>query len=118
MTLVLSYFVYCFSALALLLAVSLTYWSPRSHRHHSKIMSNAHLEAGAGPNVLTVYPEWMLFGDSITQQSFAAGGLGQHMSEVYQRRADIINRGYGGYNTEWALRILPYVRICTISVCL
>lgn len=57
----------------------------------------------------TVYPGWLLFGDSITQQSFSAGGYGQWMSDNYQRRADIINRGYGGYNTEWALRIMPYV---------
>lgn len=57
----------------------------------------------------TVYPEWLLFGDSITQQSFSPGGYGQWMAENYQRRADIINRGYGGYNSEWALRILPYV---------
>ncbi|KAK9894680.1 SGNH hydrolase [Cystobasidium minutum MCA 4210] len=60
-------------------------------------------------SIPTVYPEWMLFGDSITQQSFSAGGYGQWMADNYQRRVDIINRGYGGYNTEWALRILPYI---------
>lgn len=52
----------------------------------------------------TVYPEWLLFGDSISQQSFSAGGYGQWVADYYQRRADIINRGYDGCNTEWALR--------------
>ena len=58
-----------------------------------------------------VYPQWLLFGDSITQHSFMPGGLGQSLADAYQRRLDIVNRGYGGYNTEWGLHVAPHVRI-------
>ena len=109
------------------------------------------LTHGARPRVL-------LFGDSITQQSFARGGWGARLADAYARKArecdwegimitlvfvywigvkrgglgafffidrdffsllptththtrqaDIINRGYSGYNTEWALSIAPEV---------
>lgn len=53
----------------------------------------------------------LLFGDSITQQSFFADspdgcgcGWSAHISDRYQRRADVLNRGFGGYNTGWFLR--------------
>jgi hypothetical protein len=29
--------------------------------------------------------------------------------DAYQRRADVINRGYSGYNTDWVLHILPEI---------
>lgn len=56
------------------------------------------------------YPSWIMFGDSITQQAWQRGGLGQHLSEVYQRRMDIVNRGFSGYNSNWALQAAPRVR--------
>ena len=43
----------------------------------------------------------VLFGDSLTQQSFSVGGFGQRLADVYQRRADILNRGLSGYNSRW-----------------
>ncbi|KXN82596.1 hypothetical protein AN958_02447 [Leucoagaricus sp. SymC.cos] len=48
---------------------------------------------------------FMLFGDSITQGAWEPGlnGFGQRLSHVYSRSLDVINRGYSGYNTEWAL---------------
>mmetsp|Transcript_31435 Transcript_31435/g.64115 ORF Transcript_31435/g.64115 Transcript_31435/m.64115 type:complete len:271 (+) Transcript_31435:168-980(+) len=48
----------------------------------------------------------ILFGDSITQQSFSAadGGWGAYIADRYQRRADVLNRGFSGYNTDWFLR--------------
>ena len=49
----------------------------------------------------------VLFGDSITQQSFAPGGWGAAVANQYQRTADVTLRGYSGYNTRWALRLLP-----------
>eukprot|EP00937_MAST-01D_sp_MAST-1D-sp2_P002293 g2293.t1 len=49
----------------------------------------------------------VLFGDSITQQSFAVGGWGARLADYYCRRADVLNRGYSGYNTKWALHLLP-----------
>ena len=43
--------------------------------------------------MLSEYPQWILFGDSITFQSFRTGGLGQRLSETYARRLDVLNRG-------------------------
>lgn len=54
-------------------------------------------------------PRFVLFGDSITQQSFRPGGWGARLADRYDRTADIMNRGYSGYNTRWALRLLPSV---------
>ena len=50
----------------------------------------------------------LLLGDSITQLSFSASlsGWGAHIGDVYQRRADVYNRGFSGYNTDWILRYL------------
>eukprot|EP00735_Rhodelphis_limneticus_P013636 TRINITY_DN7587_c0_g1::TRINITY_DN7587_c0_g1_i1::g.1961::m.1961 TRINITY_DN7587_c0_g1::TRINITY_DN7587_c0_g1_i1::g.1961 ORF type:complete len:434 (-),score=83.10,sp/Q3SZ16/IAH1_BOVIN/42.22/3e-51,Lipase_GDSL/PF00657.17/9.9e-28,Lipase_GDSL_2/PF13472.1/2.7e-21,Ftsk_gamma/PF09397.5/0.12,DUF303/PF03629.13/0.16,Barstar/PF01337.13/0.4 TRINITY_DN7587_c0_g1_i1:348-1649(-) len=47
-------------------------------------------------------PNIVLFGDSITQFSFASGGWGAKLSEAYVRKADVINRGFSGYNTRHA----------------
>mmetsp|Transcript_23052 Transcript_23052/g.49916 ORF Transcript_23052/g.49916 Transcript_23052/m.49916 type:complete len:272 (+) Transcript_23052:95-910(+) len=48
----------------------------------------------------------LLFGDSITQQSFSATecGWGAVLSDRYQRRADVLNRGFSGYNSTWFLK--------------
>ena len=49
----------------------------------------------------------ILLGDSITQLSFSSpNGFGAHLADVYQRRADVFNRGYSGYNTKWILELL------------
>jgi len=49
----------------------------------------------------------VLFGDSLTQRSYDEGGWGASLSHHLLRRADVYNRGYGGYNTRWALHLLP-----------
>ena len=51
-------------------------------------------------------PKILLFGDSITQMSFSAidCGWGACIADRYQRRADVLNRGFSGYNTDWFLR--------------
>mmetsp|Transcript_23876 Transcript_23876/g.52157 ORF Transcript_23876/g.52157 Transcript_23876/m.52157 type:complete len:293 (-) Transcript_23876:194-1072(-) len=49
----------------------------------------------------------VLFGDSLTQAGFSEGGWAASLAFQYQRSADIILRGYSGYNTRWALNILP-----------
>jgi hypothetical protein len=43
-------------------------------------------------------PTVMLFGDSITQQSFSVEfrGWGAMLGDWYNRHADVINRGYSG----------------------
>ena len=52
-------------------------------------------------------PQIILFGDSITQFSFQTGGWGAALANEYQRHADVVVRGYSGYNTRWALELLP-----------
>lgn len=49
----------------------------------------------------------ILFGDSITQRSFNSSvmGFGAQLSDFYQRRYDVINRGFSGYNTRLCLEI-------------
>ncbi|KAK4842875.1 hypothetical protein QYF36_001125 [Acer negundo] len=54
-------------------------------------------------------PQILLFGDSITEQSFRSGGWGAALADTYSRKADVIVRGYGGYNTRWALFLLHHI---------
>jgi lysophospholipase L1-like esterase len=61
---------------------------------------------------LRIRPAIVLFGDSITQQGFGVdGNLGwaSLLASAYSRRADVLNRGFSGYNTRHALDILPRV---------
>jgi lysophospholipase L1-like esterase len=44
-------------------------------------------------------PKFLLLGDSLTQLSF--DGWAAQLAHVYQRRADVLNRGMSGYNTDW-----------------
>ncbi len=37
------------------------------------------------------------------------GGWGARLANSYQRKADIINRGFNGYNSRWALHLLDRV---------
>lgn len=55
-----------------------------------------------------LFPQIVLLGDSITQLSFdpELNGFGAKLAHVYQRRADVLNRGFSGYNTRWALEHL------------
>ncbi|KAG8378871.1 hypothetical protein BUALT_Bualt07G0029700 [Buddleja alternifolia] len=54
-------------------------------------------------------PQIVLFGDSITQQSFRSGGWGASLADIYSRKVDVVLRGYGGYNTRWALFLLHHL---------
>lgn len=55
-------------------------------------------------------PRFVLFGDSITQQSFSPnGGWGASIAHYYARKADVVLRGYSGYNSRWALFLLPKI---------
>ena len=51
----------------------------------------------------------VLFGDSITQRGWSVGGWGARLADTYGRRADVLNRGYSGYNSAEALHLLPAV---------
>ncbi|KFK31506.1 hypothetical protein AALP_AA6G121500 [Arabis alpina] len=54
-------------------------------------------------------PKIFLFGDSITEASFSDGGWGASLSDLLCRKADIMLRGYSGYNTRWALKVMERV---------
>ncbi|KAL8118351.1 GDSL esterase/lipase At5g62930 isoform X2 [Apium graveolens] len=54
-------------------------------------------------------PQIVLFGDSITQQSFSLGAWGAALADTFSRKADVLVRGYGGYNTRWALFLLHHI---------
>jgi lysophospholipase L1-like esterase len=62
---------------------------------------------------LHLRPAIVLFGDSITQFSYGEAGVqvgwATLLSSAYQRRADLFNRGFSGYNTRHALELVPRV---------
>jgi lysophospholipase L1-like esterase len=58
---------------------------------------------------MTLRPVFVLFGDSITQRGLSPGGWAARLADRYSRRADVVNRGYSGYNTAFALHLLPHV---------
>jgi lysophospholipase L1-like esterase len=62
------------------------------------------------PNtLLRVRPTILLFGDSITEFAFGANGevgWASLLSSAYSRRADVLSRGFSGYNTKHALGVL------------
>ncbi|CAL0309293.1 unnamed protein product [Lupinus luteus] len=54
-------------------------------------------------------PKIYLFGDSITEESFSLGGWGASLANHFSRTADVVLRGYSGYNTRWVLKVLDKV---------
>ena len=55
-------------------------------------------------------PTIVLAGDSLTEFGGAdAGGWATRLAAHYARRADVLVRGYAGYNSRWLLRLLPRV---------
>eukprot|EP01052_Picozoa_sp_SAG31_P048025 SAG31_NODE_9863_length_1219_cov_1.430357_1_plen_118_part_00 len=57
--------------------------------------------AAAPLDAAVLRPQIMLFGDSITQQAFKAesSGWGAQLANWYARQADVVSRGFSGYNT-------------------
>ncbi|MBA0806534.1 hypothetical protein Gohar_005985 [Gossypium harknessii] len=74
----------------------------RSLTQSESIQNQIHGEETMRPNIV-------LFGDSITQESFRSGGWGASLADTYSRKADVVLRGYGGYNTRWALFLLHHL---------
>ncbi|KAI8670419.1 SGNH-hydro domain-containing protein [Fusarium keratoplasticum] len=64
----------------------------------------SHSEPAAQVASLPPPPQLLLFGDSITQ---GASSLQSELTRRYVRRLDVLNRGFGGYNTNSALTLLP-----------
>ncbi|KAK3563408.1 hypothetical protein QTP86_026233 [Hemibagrus guttatus] len=56
-----------------------------------------------------IWPQVVLFGDSITQFSFQAKGWGSDIASRLARKCDVVNRGLSGYNTRWAKLVLPRI---------
>lgn len=54
-------------------------------------------------------PQFVLFGSSIVQYSFVHGGWGAMLSDIYSRKADIVLRGYAGWNSRRAVQVLEEV---------
>lgn len=54
-------------------------------------------------------PRIVIFGDSITEQSFCEGGFGAAFADRYKRHADVVLRGYSGYNSRDAVALLPHI---------
>lgn len=56
-------------------------------------------------------PKIHLIGDSITEYSFKYDlcGFGVLLTNYYNRYADVINRGFSGYNTEYVLKLFNYL---------
>ncbi|XP_009783081.1 GDSL esterase/lipase At5g45920 [Nicotiana sylvestris] len=54
-------------------------------------------------------PKIYLFGDSITEMSFEDGGWGASLVNHFNRTVDVVLRGYSGYNTRWALKVIEKV---------
>lgn len=62
-------------------------------------------------------PKIVLLGDSLTQLCFE--GWGAQLAHVYQRRADVLNRGYSGYNTTFYLHhvaLEPLDEVCLVLI--
>lgn len=70
-------------------------------------------QASLPPNANTTIrsrPNFLLFGDSLTERSFdPSGGWGAALAHMYTRKADVINRGFGGYNSRMAVHLLPHI---------
>jgi len=62
-----------------------------------------------------LFPKLVLFGDSITQESFSEGGWGATAVGHFQRKCDVLNRGFSGYTTAFSKLILPKVLQCDNS---
>lgn len=52
----------------------------------------------------------LLFGDSITELSVdPSGGFSSSLAYAYRRKADVVTRGFSGYNSRHAIAIAPLV---------
>ncbi|KAI3879775.1 hypothetical protein MKX03_000394 [Papaver bracteatum] len=54
-------------------------------------------------------PQFVLFGSSIVQFSYRDGGWGAILADIYSRSADIVLRGYSGWNSRHALEVVHQV---------
>lgn len=57
------------------------------------------------------YKKFLLFGDSITEFAFNPEHftVGSALTNLYTRKLDILQRGYAGYNSRWAIPVLEKI---------
>ncbi|KAF3448951.1 hypothetical protein FNV43_RR09938 [Rhamnella rubrinervis] len=53
--------------------------------------------------------QFVLFGSSIVEYSYHSDGWGATLADLYSRQADIMLRGYGGWNSRIGLKVLEQV---------
>ncbi|SCU99092.1 LADA_0H17502g1_1 [Lachancea dasiensis] len=70
------------------------------------------------------YQKFLLFGDSITEFAFNTRmedgkgdqfSLGAALCRDYTRKLDIVQRGFSGYTSRWALKLLPQILESEVS---
>ena len=71
--------------------------------------------------VLGERPAIVLLGDSLTQYGFGSGGWAARLAHQYQRRADVMNRGFSGYTTRWlaaapSASSVPHARVLLTTI--
>ncbi|KAK1264056.1 GDSL esterase/lipase CPRD49 [Acorus gramineus] len=54
-------------------------------------------------------PLFVLFGSSIVQYSFSNDGWGSILADIYARKADILIRGYAGWNSRRATQVIEQI---------
>lgn len=54
-------------------------------------------------------PLFVLFGSSIVQFSFSNGGWGATLADIYARKADVLVRGYIGWNSRRAVQVVDKI---------
>lgn len=65
------------------------------------------IPAGSNAVSQTIFkPMFVLVGDSITEFGFDDGGWGTMMADTYRRKADVVNRGFGGYTSRMGVYVL------------
>lgn len=75
---------------------------------HSEIRGNKDYSTDRTINVS--WPKIILFGDSFTQRSFSTEGQwGAILADHFQRKCDVVARGFSGYNTRMCKAALPAI---------
>lgn len=81
----------------------------RTSQVKNKILCFRSFNAGViVDNMEKSWPKVVLFGDSLTQYGYSKDGCWTALvADFLQRKCDVINRGFSGYNTRWCKIILP-----------
>jgi hypothetical protein len=81
-----------------------------THGDHATAWADQHLDLLIHPTNISwsphPRPRIILFGDSLTEQAWKTGGWACGLADLYGRRLDVINRGFSGYNTKFAVELL------------